>query len=177
MQKFYPEYGAKKMVIRSADDKDLEKIRYIAQTVWPVTYSEMMSQEQIRYMIGKMYNTESLMQQIRDENTFFLLAEGGMGPLGFMSYEVDPVLKNQVLLHKLYILPKAQGLGIGSELIKIVSEVAKDSGRELVKLRVHSKNSKAIEFYSRNGFVIESASIAELGEGFTALDYMMKKII
>ncbi|MBK6825706.1 MAG: GNAT family N-acetyltransferase [Chitinophagaceae bacterium] len=177
MQKFYPEYGAKKMVIRTVYPKDLEKIQHIAQTVWPITYSSIMSQEQISYMLEKMYSTESLNRQIKDERTVFLLAEGGVGALGFVCYELNPVSINPVQLHKLYILPKAQGLGIGSEFLKIVCEVAKSNKREFLKLRVHSQNSKAIEFYKRNGFVIESAELAELGSGFSALDYIMKKCI
>lgn len=177
MQKIYSEVPSKIMTIRPLEYNELGTIRQIARATWPVTYGGFMEPEQIRYMLDLMYSKESLRRQTRDGEQVFLLAEGGKSPLGFMSYERGPEPSQPIYLHKLYVLPKAQGMGIGREFVKIATAIAADNDRKYVQLKVHSKNTNAIDFYQRNGFYIDSAVVTDLGHGFTAHDLIMLKML
>lgn len=49
--------------IRLAEKKDVPFIWEVAEKTWPVSYKDVISAGQIRYMLDLMYNTEKLKQQ------------------------------------------------------------------------------------------------------------------
>lgn len=177
MQRVFPDTVSTTMIIRPIEQKDLRTIRLIARITLPVTYDGITTPEQIRYMLDLMYSKDSLQQQTRNNKNIFLLAEGSRGPLGFMSYELSPDPCQPVLLHKLYVLPKTQGIGVGREFVKIARDIAVDNERKYVQLKVHSRNTRAIDFYQRNGFYIDSAVVTDLGHGFTSHDLILLKMV
>ena len=55
-------------------------------------------------------------------------------------------------LQKIYVLPKYQGYGAGSALMKQVKKFVRDIYPDFIWLDTHITNEKAIQFYSKNGF-------------------------
>ena len=53
--------------IRKATSFDIDLIHEMAQNVFPATYGEILTQEQLDYMMEWMYSTESLRKQIEEE--------------------------------------------------------------------------------------------------------------
>jgi ribosomal protein S18 acetylase RimI-like enzyme len=48
------------------------------------------------------------------------------------------------MIHKLYILPVTQSLGIGTKFISLLSEIAIQNKNNQLRLKVYFKNTKAI---------------------------------
>ncbi|XP_020822397.1 thialysine N-epsilon-acetyltransferase isoform X1 [Phascolarctos cinereus] len=56
-----------------------------------------------------------------------------------------------VYLEDIYVMPKYQGQGIGSKIIKKVAEAALERGCSQLRLAVLDNNRSAIEFYKARG--------------------------
>lgn len=94
-----------------AKREDLIHVQSIAQRTWPTTFGKILSPAQIDYMLNLMYSLETLEKQLKEGYQFFLAEEDGE-KLGFTGIEVnnEPA---KTKIHKIYLLPTAQGNGIG----------------------------------------------------------------
>ena len=151
------------------------KIREIAYQTWPDTFGQVLPKEQIEYMLQLIYNETSLKKQLLEKGHNFILAEKDNKPLGFTSYEINYQLEPQLMIHKLYLLPAAQGLGIGTKLLNLLSESALQSNNKLLRLKVYFANTKAIGFYEKYGFKQIGTETTDIGNGYSVLDNVMMK--
>jgi ribosomal protein S18 acetylase RimI-like enzyme len=79
-------------------------------------------------------------------------------------------------IHKRYVLPTAQGTGVGKKLIEYISTIALQNRNQILSLNVFRKNP-AIEFYERIGFKKVKEINIDVGNGFTMNDYVMEMSI
>ena len=156
-------------MIRKATDKDCSIIQQIAHATWPVAYSEIISPEQLRYMLELMYSTPSLEKQFASSHQFYLFETKEI-PIGFASVSNEG--NNIFKLNKLYVLPTTQKTGVGKALLLQAIEHAKNSGGKQLILQVNKVN-KATNFYLKHGFTILEEKVLELEHGFVMDDYIM----
>lgn len=158
--------------IRNAGLEEIPLIQQLNLQVWPQTYGNILTPEQIGYMIEMMYSTDSLTLQMTKEGCQFIIIYENGNPSGFASYaETDPM---QWKLHKIYVLPNQQGKGIGKLLIDHIIEQIKKKGGISLKLQVNRYN-KAKEFYEKLGFYVAEIADFDIGNGFFMNDYVMEK--
>jgi ribosomal protein S18 acetylase RimI-like enzyme len=160
--------------ITEATTKNLKKIRDIAYGSWPATYGEILSKEQIDYMLDLFYSDETLTKNLNEKSHHFILVHDNSNCIGFASYEHNYLDKNKTRLHKIYLLPEAQGKGAGKLLIDTIENLAKVNNSEAISLNVNKFN-KALSFYQKNGFEIVSEEDIELDFGYLMEDYIMEK--
>ena len=161
------------LVIRFADLDDIPTIGYLAQQIWPSTYGEILTPEQLDYMMEMIYSPDSLNEQITQLHHQFLMAELDEEAVGFASYSItedEAVYK----LHKIYVHPKTQGLGVGRALLDFVIEQILENGASTLRLNVNRYN-KARQFYEKLGFSVTKEEDIEIGNGFQMNDYVMEK--
>lgn len=163
------------ILLRKAAESDIAVIQHLAKNTWPQAYGDIISAEQIRYMLDKMYSKDELLQQIREGHTFLIASEHS-ADLGFAGFSLTEPLKQVYKLHKLYVLPKAHGLGTGKLLINEVLSQLKQLGAKSLQLNVNRKN-RAVDFYKNAGFVIIETVDLDIGNGFYMNDYLMEKPI
>lgn len=160
------------MIIRQATDSDIQAINELAEKIWWPSYRNIISDEQISFMLNDMYSSESLREQM-NSGIEFLIVERDKLPLAFAGFsETDT--KNQVFkLHKLYVLPTEQGQGTGRKLIEQVSSLAKAKGGKILELNVNRGNP-AHHFYRKIGFdIYQTVDISY--HHFILNDYIMRK--
>lgn len=162
------------MQIVEATTDHIYNIQVLSNVIWPATFSNILSQEQISYMMDMMYSTSSLEKQINELSHHYLLAEEDGEYLGYLSYELNykgtPITK----IHKIYVLPSIQGKGVGSLFIDVVSKIALKNNNTLLSLNVNRYN-KAIDFYKRIGFDFFASENIDIGNGFLMEDFVMNK--
>jgi len=148
----------------------------IALKTWPETYGNILTQEQIDYMLDMMYSTGALTEQMTDLNHHFLLISENDSEhfRGFVSYEFNYKGTNKTKLHKLYVLPEYHGSGMGRILIDKVCEAAHDFGNESVLLNMNRQN-ETLGFYKHIGFEIVAEENIDIGNGFLMEDYIFEK--
>jgi diamine N-acetyltransferase len=162
-----------KIEIRIADEALLPIINDIAHRTWPSTFGAIISKQQLNYMLDWMYSIPSLKDQIKNGHVF-LLAKLNEEYLGYASYEVNYKGIPNTKLHKIYILPEAQGKGIGKTLLDEVELVARKNQNTSVLLNVN-KHNKAVDFYEKIGFKVIGTEDIDIGNGFLMEDKIMEK--
>ncbi|MBN8821157.1 MULTISPECIES: GNAT family N-acetyltransferase [unclassified Spirosoma] len=164
------------ITITQATEHDLPTIQDIAHRTWPNTFGEILSPDQISYMLDMMYSLEALKSQVNDKQHVFLLAKEDTTQefLGYSSYELNYKGQPLTKIHKIYLLPASQGKGVGRLLIDAVAEVAKANNNDRLGLNVNRYN-KAIQFYERVGFSIVGNEDIDIGDGFLMEDFVMEK--
>ena len=159
--------------IRTATIADVETIRQLAQEIWYATYLSILSKEQLDFMLGEIYSTPKLTQQIENnEQTFMLIIEDEQ-IVAFAAYsprEEDPEIYK---LHKLYCLPATQGKGYGKLLINEVSNKVLEAGKHVLELNVNRHNN-AKNFYEKMGFEVMYEDNIAIGP-YWMNDYIMRK--
>jgi len=150
-------------------------IQKIAYETWPSTFGQVLPPEQINYMLDLIYNESSLRRQILENGHNFILAEKDSLALGFTSYEISFKGRPQLMIHKIYILPAAQGLGIGSKFLHLLSDIALKSDNKRLQLKVYFENTKAIGFYEKHGFKNIGTEKTDIGNDYIIQDNVMVK--
>ena len=97
--------------IRNANVHDISTVERLAREIWPGTYGEILSQEQLDYMLDLIYDQALLRDQMLNQQHTFLMAELDGEPVAFAVFStVEPGVCK---LHKIYVHQKTQGNGIG----------------------------------------------------------------
>ena len=159
--------------LRKAKEEDLLTIRSLAEHTWPTAYGDIISAEQISFMLDKMYNKGELLEQMRNGHHFILASEL-KEDVGFAGFSALNLEAKTFKLHKLYVLPKMHGKGVGKILMNEVVSLVKAQGGEFLQLNVNRDN-KAKDFYEKAGFKIKETVDLDIGNGFYMNDYVMEK--
>lgn len=156
--------------IRRANKIDIQTIRQLAEKVWKAHYTSIISIDQIEYMLEKMYSEKSLKEQMETGHEFFI-AFYHLQPAGFMSMQKKE--DGNYFLPKFYVDTEIHRKGIGTKLFNFV--INESGNPSEIELTVNRKNSKAISFYFKNGFVIDHMADFDIGNGFFMNDFVMKR--
>lgn len=154
--------------LRLANPADIPQIAALAHTIWHQHYIPVIGQAQVNYMLGLMYSDAALREQMEQKDQqFYLVEEAGETP-GFVSvsHEAD----RHVFIHKFYLDQQKAGKGLGSRVFAMLLELLQP---EQVRLTVNRQNFKSINFYFKNGFVIERVADFDIGNGYVMNDFVM----
>ena len=163
--------------IRIARTDDISVIHDMAEVAFRHTYREILSPEQMEYMMDWMYSPDNLLKQFEDGHVYHILFFLGR-PCGYVSVQKEgtDADKTEVWhLQKIYVLPSEQGKGFGKLLFeKAVSHVKENlSGiKARIELNVNRQN-KAVSFYHHLGMTILREGDFHIGSGFYMNDYIM----
>lgn len=162
------------MRIRPATLADIAAIRQVAHDTWPHTYREILSAEQITYMLSRMYDVQTLQRQMQDEgHRFFLACDLQDEVVGFAGFQPDYQGQGGMAkLHKLYLLPSLQGQGVGKQLLQACVQGAQALGQTQLQLNVNRYN-RAVAFYRHCGFEILREEVLDFGEGYVMDDFVL----
>lgn len=158
-------------IIRIADTADIPTIGALAEAIWPDTYSSILSNNQIRYMLELFYSPESLLRQFQDGHLFLILTKNTEN-VGFASYAKFSE-NGTYQIHKLYIHPLQQGKGFGNILLDAIRQHVLHQRGNKIRLNVNRHN-KALSFYERYGFKEVSEEDIPIGNGYFMNDYVME---
>ncbi|MBL7918634.1 MAG: GNAT family N-acetyltransferase [Bacteroidia bacterium] len=147
---------------------DIEVIEQLARKIWHEYYPSIISIEQIEYMLHKMYSKESLTEQLNDKKDTYYLIMVNNQPNGFIS--ISNKGDNKYFLNKFYILQDVAAKGKGTRAFKQLLSIIQP---EEIKLTVNRQNFKSINFYFKNGFIIDSVADFDIGNGYFMNDFVM----
>ncbi len=159
------------ITLKTATVKDIELIRNLANEIWHAHYIDIIGIEQVEYMLGKMYDTQSLTKQLTEDGHQFYFIVSNNTILGFIS--VSSTNQNDYLIHKFYIKQTASAKGLGTIAL---NELKTLLNPKTYSLTVNRQNYKSINFYFKNGFVIDHVADFDIGNGYVMNDFVMKKV-
>ncbi len=158
--------------IRAIAAADAILVQEIAFQTWPDTFKEILSEEQITYMLNWMYDLELLKKQINGSHSFYL-AEWEQKPIGFLGMEHHHPDNGVAKIHKIYILPDHQGKGVGKILLDHAIDIARTKGMSAIMLNVNRFN-KAVDFYAKHQFKVIREEVIDIGNGYIMDDFVMQ---
>ena len=166
------EEGIPQLVEDVLDDRIPDIVSELAVQIWNEWYKDIVSQEQIDYMLNTYHSRESIEKEMDEGYEFIIMKEGDMN-IGYLSFHDEG---DKVYISKLYLLKEYRGKGYGRKMFEIVDNYAREKGIHKEYLRVH-KNNPTVEIYKRNGFEIVDSVCTDFGNGFFMDDYFMEKRI
>lgn len=160
--------------ISEAKINDIKLIQNIVQITWPITYGEILSKEQLSYMLDLFYSTEALTEQYNKKEQLFYMIYEDETNIGFIGIEHHYKGKTITKIHKIYLLPETQGKGIGKKVIDEIGILALKNNSKTLLLNVNRFNA-ALGFYKKIGFEVVDEVNIEIGNGYLMEDYVMEK--
>ena len=165
--------NSKSLFFTPATPQDIPLLQSIAQKTWPDTFAKILSPDQINYMLELMYNTTTLTEQIKKPHYHYYLINKTDG---LAALELHYKHGNQSKLHKLYILPEKQGIGLGVKTLQELETISKAAGNRTIILNVNKINP-ATDFYEKCGFTRWKSEVIDIGQGYVMDDYVYRKEI
>ncbi|MBB6454080.1 ribosomal protein S18 acetylase RimI-like enzyme [Salirhabdus euzebyi] len=144
------------VLVRKALFNDIYGIRRVCVEGYRATYKNLLSNDYIERTIDKFYNLDRLANEVTNpegwDGWFVALENGevvGAGGGGMTSENTGEVFV-------LYLDPTRRGEGIGSLLLKAISDEQLAKGATEQWVSVQMNNEKGIPFYKARGFQYHS---------------------
>jgi len=158
-----------KIEIKKASLSDLEVLQIISIQTFSETFAEVNTPENIENYNRESFNLEKLTSEITNPNSQFFIAYSDSEPIGYLKINFGDaqteILNDHALeIHRIYVLQAFHGKKVGQLLLDKAIDVAQQSTADYIWLGVWEENHRALQFYTKNGFITFDTHIFILGE-------------
>jgi len=165
-------------LIKQIGIQDIEQLQAIGRQTFAETFAESNSAEDMAKYLEEAYAHDKLSAELADPNSEFYLASLEHEVIGYLKLNfgnAQTELKDNKALEieRIYVAKAFHGQKLGQLLYDKAIEVAKEKNVDYVWLGVWEENHRAIQFYTKNGFVVFDKHIFVLGND-AQTDIMMK---
>ncbi len=166
------------MEMRRLTGEDVLLLQQIGRKTFEETFSSSNSKENMEKYLEKGFSLIKLQGEIDDPNAEFYFAMQDNNIIGYLKLNIgqsQTEIKNDNALEieRIYVLKEFHGQNIGQQLIEKAFERAFSQQVDFIWLGVWEKNKRAIQFYTKNGFIAFDKHIFKLGDE-EQMDIMMK---
>ena len=131
--------------------------------------------EMVLYFVDRFQSYQAIVDQAATDFEYYLImVEGSDVPLGYLRLQMLP---DEMKLSKLYLMPNAQGKGLGDMAMDKVNERVADIGYKRISLFVNINNQRAISFYKKHGYFVEKTVVNSFDNGHSVDDHLMVKLL
>ena len=155
-----------------ATEKDIPLLRKLAEKSWNSAYVEILSKDQIEYMLAEMYSQSEILKQLQNPNYHYYLITFDEVPAGFMGFEFH-YEKETTKLHRIYLLEEFKGKGLGKKGLQFLKEKVAETLDQRIILNVN-KDNPAKKMYESQGFKTYHEEVFDIGNGFVMDDFLLE---
>jgi diamine N-acetyltransferase len=146
------------VTIRKAPASDLLLLRQISVDTFSETFSSGNTPDNMQQYLDEAFSENRLQTELLNPESLFYFAEderrvAGYLKLNFGQAQTEMRDEDGLEIERIYVLQRYQGKRIGQLLFDHAIDIARLQGCSYVWLGVWEKNSKAISFYEKNGFI------------------------
>jgi ribosomal protein S18 acetylase RimI-like enzyme len=146
------------IIIRKATISDLEIIREISKQTFIETFADVNTPENMKNYVLENFNAAQVASEINNPESEFYLATLDKETIGYLKLnfgnaQTEVFNKQAIEIHRIYVLKAFLGKKIGQLLLDEAIEIAHQTRAEYLWLGVWEENHRALQFYSKNGFV------------------------
>ena len=165
-------------VINKIGIEQIDQLQQIGRQTFSETYAESNSAENMAKYLEEAYSYEKLSVELNDPNSAFYFAMMDKDVIGYLKLnfgasQTDLKDNNALEIERIYVLREFHGKKIGQLLFDKAIEVAKAQHVAYVWLGVWEENKRALQFYTKNGFIEFDQHVFVLGDE-AQTDIMMK---
>jgi ribosomal protein S18 acetylase RimI-like enzyme len=166
------------IVINKIGIEQIEQLQQIGRQTFEETFAESNSAANMAKYLEEAYAHEKLSAELNDTNSFFYFAIMDEKVIGYLKLNKGgsqtELKDNDALeIERIYVLKEFHGKKVGQMLFEKAIQIAKEQNAEVVWLGVWEENKRAIQFYTKNGFVEFDQHVFVLGDE-PQTDIMMK---
>ncbi len=158
--------------IRICETKqEIEQLAKLANEIWHEYFVQLLSPEQIDYMVEKFQSYDVLEHAIYQEGYLYYLLYEQEDLIGYCGIHPEEEL---IFLSKLYLHKQWRGKGLSSLLLNQVIVYAKEHGKRGIYLTCNKYNQHSLDIYRAKGFYETDSVKTEIGHGFIMDDYILQ---
>lgn len=160
------------LIIRSVKtEEQIQQLSELANQIWNEYFVEILSDEQITYMIEKFQSVSAITEQIQEGYHYYLVINDieTIGYFGFCKQKDDTLF-----LSKLYLIKEQRGKGHVSQILRFIKEKALVQGCSSIWLTVNRHNQQAIAVYEHLGMQRIQEQAIDIGNGFVMDDFVYR---
>lgn len=159
--------------VRTASDRDAEKVQKLLHTTWHATYDPIHGPEKVNEICNKWHSLDAIKSKMESRFSEYVVADNGT-EIGGVGFAIAPDKEGIAQLSQLYVLPQLQGQGIGADLLGEIEQSFLEA--KVMRLEVDAKNEQAIGFYKAQGYVQvgETSDCGGGGDNLPALVFEKK---
>ncbi len=154
-----------------------EQIRILAQVadiVWHDAFKDIITLDQIEYMIEKFQSFNSLTEAINKNNYEYYLIKNENTVMGYTGVKPE---NGKLFWSKLYVLKEYRGKKVATKAFEFIETLARNKKLKSVWLTVNRNNTHAMDVYKHKGFVVTRKQVTDIGNGFVMDDFVFEKEI
>jgi ribosomal protein S18 acetylase RimI-like enzyme len=154
--------------IAQADSSQAGLIAELARKTFIETYGDLSNPDNLQLYVDSHFTPEQIASELANPAFRFYIAWINNTAVGFTKIRKDRqpkgiTGKKCMEIERIYVLQEFQGFSIGKELMKLVKQIAKEEGDQVIWLQVWQQNEKAIQFYRKSGFVVYETHTFDFG--------------
>ena len=166
------------IAIKKIGLEQLVPLQDIGRKTFYDTFFESDSEESMKAYLDTSFSTEKLTAELENRNSEFYFATQNEIVIGYLkvnfgSAQTELQDANAVEIERIYVLQDYHGKQVGQLLFEKAMAIAKNNHCNYIWLGVWEENHRALQFYTKNGFVAFDKHIFVLGEE-EQTDIMMK---
>jgi ribosomal protein S18 acetylase RimI-like enzyme len=142
------------------------------------TFFESDSEESMSAYLATSFSSEKLTAELENPESEFYFATLNKAVIGYLkvnfgSAQTELQDRNSLEIERIYVLKDYHGKKVGQLLFEKAITIAKNNSCSYVWLGVWEENHRALQFYTKNGFVAFDTHVFQMGEE-AQTDIMMK---
>ena len=166
------------IAIKKIGLEHLVPLQEIGRKTFYDTFFESDSEESMKAYLATSFSTEKLTAELENPNSEFYFATQNEVVIGYLKVNFGAAQTelqdaNAVEIERIYVLQDYHGKQVGQLLFEKAMAIAKSNRCDYIWLGVWEENHRALQFYTKNGFVAFDKHIFVLGEE-EQTDIMMK---
>ena len=167
-----------KIKIELINHSHIAALQQIGRQTFSETFAESNSAQNMAKYLEEAYSFEKLNEELNNPNSFFYFAMLDKKVIGYLKLNMGvsqtELKDNDALeIERIYVLNDFNGKKVGQLLFDKTIEIAKAQQVAYVWLGVWEENKRALQFYTKNGFIEFDQHVFMLGDE-AQTDIMMK---
>lgn len=154
--------------VRRWNREDLPAVQQLLLETWLVAYGSFIPRADVTGYLHAQYSQPKLQALFDDADVTGLIAEADGAVAGYAKL-YHARAEQRFYMHQLYIRPTKQGLGLGHRLMTCAEERALELGAKRIWLGVMVKNTHAVNWYKKMGYLVTETSPFVMGS--TTVDH------
>lgn len=153
------------------NEQDIKKLAELAEEIWHEYFVEIISEEQINYMVERFQSYTALTCAIKEESYIYFMAYEKGDFIGYCGIKPEG---ERMFLSKLYLRKDQRGKGLSSLLLNKAISVAREEGKKAMYLTCNKYNQHSLDVYHAKGFYDIDSVQSDIGHGFIMDDYILQ---
>ena len=164
--------GFNVLIIRSVKkEEQIQQLAELASQIWNEYFVEVLSKEQITYMVEKFQSVSAITEQIQEGYHYYFIIND-MELIGY--FGICKQKDGTMFLSKLYLTKEQRGRGYASQAFQFIREKSLDQGCSSIWLTVNRHNQQAIAVYEHLGMQRIQEQVIDIGNGFVMDDFIYR---